>query len=67
MLRDTRTGFLAPEGDVGALRERLEHVMSLTSDELAQMGRAGREFVVDERSARNAADELLSMYRSAGG
>lgn len=62
MVDQDHSGFLAPEGDIGALRERLRHFLGLSESARAVMRTRAREFVVASRSAQGAADELLRTY-----
>ena len=63
-LKDGRTGFLIRPGDVGALAEKLELV--LTQPSLAEeMGRRAREVVEREFSPEGHLSGLLEAYQVA--
>jgi glycosyltransferase involved in cell wall biosynthesis len=61
MVRHGETGLLAPPGDVSALREAIELILS--DDELRQnMGKEGRRVAVDEFTVELQAARLLKLY-----
>lgn len=65
-LRDGETGFLVAPDAPGEIAERVGRL--LASGELRElMGRAGREFVNDEREVGNAAEAYLELYRKVAG
>ncbi|MFD5225012.1 glycosyltransferase [Microbacterium sp. NPDC058342] len=63
MIDEGRSGLLAPEGDIGALGERLRHVLALGVEERSAMRERARAFVVAERSAQQAAEQLFETYQ----
>lgn len=62
MLAPEDSGFLVPEADVGALGERLRHFAALSDSAREALRARARAFVVESRSARAAADQLLDVY-----
>lgn len=62
MLRDEETGWLAPEGDVAALADRLSRVLSLDAAAWGTMSARARRFVVEERSLARSAADLSAIY-----
>lgn len=63
MLRDGETGWLAPEGDVAGLTDRIAQALVLNGAEWDAMSQRARRFVVEERSLTRSAAELSEIYR----
>jgi glycosyltransferase involved in cell wall biosynthesis len=64
VVRHGETGFLAREGDAGALADCLESVLRDPAAARAA-GRRGREFVLATHDARASARELLALVAAA--
>ncbi|UNK69722.1 glycosyltransferase [Microbacterium sp. H1-D42] len=62
MMEADVTGWLAPEGDVAALQERLAESLSQTPDRRREMGSRARAFVVEHRSLSTSARRLSAIY-----
>lgn len=62
MMAAGETGWLAPEGDVSALQERLAESLAQTTEERRDMGRRARSFVVQQRSLVSSARQLEAIY-----
>lgn len=58
-------GRLVPPGDAHALAAALGSVLELDNDQRAQLGRAGREFVVRTRDLRRSAEGLTALIEAA--
>lgn len=58
-------GRLVPQGDVGALAAAIEELLALPVEVRAEMGRAGREFVLRECSLQRETERLVDLIRSA--
>ena len=66
LVRDGVTGRLFPSGDVDALASVVRELADAPDDELADLGRAGRSWVVDEFGPERHADRLESLYTRLG-
>lgn len=62
LVRDGEFGFLVPERDVDALAERLEYLIE-HSEIWAEMGRAGRRFIVEYYNIHKLNDRLVEIYQ----
>lgn len=58
--------FLAPEGDATALAQRIREVAALTTEQLAELGRAGRRFSEARYDIRDLNHQLLSETLARG-
>lgn len=67
LVRDGKEGFLVPAGDVDALSTALERVMMLNDAQLAAMGAAGRERVLERHSDVIEAAKLEQLFRRGVG
>jgi len=63
MVAADRSGFLVPEADIVALGERMRHFVDLSDSQRETMRHRAREFVIEQRSAQQAAEDLLTVYR----
>lgn len=66
IVNDGEAGVLVPEGDVGALTDALDSLL-VRPDQWADMGRAGREFVVANHSISAVSERLIDLYGSVSG
>jgi len=57
--------FLAPEGDVNGLAERLCRLTTLPSDELTRIGKKGRKKVEQDFNLSGEVESLQRIYRSS--
>ena len=63
LVEDGKSGFLVPEQDANALAEKLAYLIE--HPELwTQMGKAGREFVLQHYNLERINDDLMNIYRS---
>lgn len=60
------TGFLATAGDVDSFAEQLSAMAALSTNELEEMGKAGRSFVEDRFSREHYLAGLLDVYAELG-
>ena len=60
------TGFLATAGDVDSFAEQLSAMAALSTNELEEMGKAGRSFVEDQFSREHYLAGLLDVYAELG-
>ena len=60
------TGLLAKAGDVESFATVLRSMHDMGDDEIAQMGRAGREFVEERFTREQYLEGLLDIYRELG-
>ena len=63
MIPEPNRRFLAPEGNVEAIRGGLERVMNASLQELRQVSRAGRDHVEENFSVKQQAREISEIYR----
>jgi glycosyltransferase involved in cell wall biosynthesis len=56
--------FLAPEGDVEAIRNCLERLMDASLEEVRQVSRAGRDHVEKNFSIRKEVRKITEIYRN---
>ena len=66
MVRVGETGLLFETGDVDGLAEAMHKLASLPDDQLAEMGRAARQFVGDCFTRQQYFERTLDLYRSLG-
>ena len=66
LIRQGETGFVFRSGDVDALVEVLTRVQRMPVSTLADMGRAGRQWMRSEFSPAAYRDRMLSIYRRQG-
>jgi glycosyltransferase involved in cell wall biosynthesis len=66
LVRDGITGRLFPSGDVGALAAVLRELADAPDDDVADLGRAGRAWVVEEFGPDLHADRLEALYDELG-
>jgi glycosyltransferase involved in cell wall biosynthesis len=66
LIRAGETGFVFPSGDVEALAALLARVRGMPVARLAEMGRAGREWMRSEFSPAVYRDRMLAIYRRLG-
>ena len=62
LVQDGRSGFLVAERDVGALADRLLHLLE-HPEIWSEMGRAGREHVERDHDIERLNDRLVDLYR----
>jgi colanic acid/amylovoran biosynthesis glycosyltransferase len=62
-VRDGKSGFIVPEGDVDALTDRLLYLIE-HPESWGDMGRAGRAFVEKNYSSKKLNKQLMSIYQS---
>lgn len=63
LVEDGKSGFLVPERNVEALAEKIAY--SIEHSELwTQMGKAGRNFVLQHYNLERINDDLINIYRS---
>lgn len=60
VIKDGRTGWLFPAGDIDACIER---VLSLDQEEVRRVGENAREYIVSCRQWRHNAGQLLALFR----
>jgi colanic acid/amylovoran biosynthesis glycosyltransferase len=58
-------GWLAEEGDVAGLEERIGCALELGHDDLRRMAEAGRRHVEEHYDVRSEAEKMISLYRRA--
>ena len=58
-------GRLVPPGDPRALADAIDELLALPAERRAEMGRAGRAFVVERCSVRGEAQRLAAMIATA--
>ena len=63
MIPEPNHRFLAPEGNVEAIRGCLERVMDASLQELRQVSRAGRDHVEENFNVKQEAREIAEIYR----
>ena len=61
LVQDGISGFLVPECDVDALKEKLKQLI-LQPELRSRMGRAGRKYVEKYFNAKKLNDELVKLY-----
>lgn len=66
MVREGETGLLATSGSAEDLARQLSAIAALTSAERRRMGRAGRQWVIEEFSSRAHRDRLMALYAELG-
>jgi glycosyltransferase involved in cell wall biosynthesis len=66
LIRQEETGFVFRSGSIEALAEVLTRVQSLPVATLAQLGRAGRQWMRSEFSPAAYRNRMLSIYRAHG-
>jgi glycosyltransferase involved in cell wall biosynthesis len=66
LIRAGETGFVFPSGDVEALAGLLARVRGMPAARLAEMGRAGREWMRSEFSPAVYRERMLAIYRRLG-
>jgi glycosyltransferase involved in cell wall biosynthesis len=66
LIRTEETGFVFRSGDVDGLADVLARVQRLPVARLAQMGRAGREWMRTDFSPSAYRERILSIYRRHG-
>jgi len=59
-------GRLVPPGDPAALGVALDELLSVSVEERARMGAAGRAFVLEHCSLRGQAERLVELIAAAG-
>lgn len=64
VVRDGRTGYVIPVGDVDALADRIEYLLDNAEMRL-DMGKVGREDMLERYSARVAVKALKQIYETA--
>ncbi|MBY6058107.1 glycosyltransferase [Leisingera daeponensis] len=62
-----QTGWLVPAGDEAALAEAVLALAQTSPEQLAAMGRAGRDRVLERHDSANEAGKLAAHFRSAIG
>jgi glycosyltransferase involved in cell wall biosynthesis len=60
-----RSGWLVPAGSLEALAAAMREALGLSGEALAEMGRAGRERVLEQHGTRAAVDALEAGLRAA--
>lgn len=63
LVEDGKSGFLVPEKDAIALAEKLAYLIE-HPQLWTQMGKAGREFVLEHYNLERINDDLMNIYRS---
>lgn len=66
MIRERETGLTFTSGDVGELAAALSEMASLPSARIAEMGRAGRDWVERDFSPAAYRDSMLDLYAWLG-
>jgi glycosyltransferase involved in cell wall biosynthesis len=66
MVREGETGFLFESGNVEDLSRAVQHVSTLRDEQLAEMGRAARQYVRDSFTRDQYFERTLDLYRSLG-
>ncbi len=68
LVQPGKTGWLVPASDVAALAEAMEEALVAPVERLAEMGGAGRAYVLEHHDAVKEAGKLLELFRrSCGG
>jgi len=65
MIPESNHSFLAPEGEVDAIAERLRRLRACSGDELRRVSAAGREIIETSFSLSSEARALRKMYERA--
>ena len=60
-------GWLVPAGDVVALADAMQACLAAPADEIARMGEAARQRVLDRHDVNTEARKLQKLFREAGG
>ena len=63
LLKDGENGWLIPAGSIGALTTAIEDCLSRSTDELEEMGDAGRRTVIERHSIDVEAGKLAHLFR----
>jgi glycosyltransferase involved in cell wall biosynthesis len=66
LIREGETGTTFASADVASLRDALSEMTSRSDDQVARMGRSGREWVEREFTAEKYRSRLLAAYRDVG-
>jgi glycosyltransferase involved in cell wall biosynthesis len=67
LVRPQENGWLVPAGDVEALADAMQEVLSRAPDALAEMGERGRARVLERHSIDTEASKLLAHFARAAG
>jgi len=67
MVEEGRTGLLFEAGDVDALREALDRLLTMSDAAVAEMGRAARRRVEEHYTAEEHYERLMAVYERAIG
>lgn len=62
LVRPGENGWLVPASDVAALADALGEMLTLPSDRIAEMGRAGRQRVLEAHDAAREAEKLRTLF-----
>ena len=62
LIRDGETGWLVPPNSEQGLARAMRRVLEMDAIQLAQMGRAGRKFVLENFDVKNQAAELQMLF-----
>lgn len=63
LVEDGKSGFLVPERDASALADKLGYLIE-HPERWSDMGKAGREFVLQHYNLQRLNDDLVNVYRS---
>ncbi len=58
-------GWLVPAGDVEALAHAMQDVLQTPVERLAEMGRAGRQAVLERHNIHTEVDTLVKLFGQA--
>ncbi|GAB1431763.1 glycosyltransferase family 4 protein [Spirochaetota bacterium] len=64
MINEANCGFYVQAEDVFALKKGIEKMMSMSVSERQEMGKRGREWVINNRQFKDLAKEYLSIIKS---
>lgn len=67
LVQPSQHGWLVPAGDVVALADAMQACLAAPADEIARMGEAARQRVLERHDVNTEARKLQKLFREAGG